>query len=399
MKRVALLCLGLALGAANAAEAQLTMQMSNGWSFTFAGNVNAFIIYQQAKTCAPGGDCVTSGKDNSFGTGLLPAFAVLDAKGKEDNLDLGVHFGFAPQVETGGHYASFFGSQAAGAQIDMRQVYLTAGGSWGTLLMGKELGVYQRGNILNDMTLLGVGVGGGGRGTALGRIGYGYLYTDFRPQLTYTSPAGKPATFSVGLFEGIAVGAYSTLELPRVEAELGWNGKMGETGNVKFFVSGAVQTAKTGATGTTESLTSGGGAAGVTFDVSGFAIHGSGFYAKGMGSLFMGDAFLGDARAASDGVDAAGDGRKSFGYIGQVTYAKADSKVGIGASFGENRLKANDAEGSGDLLKRRAIIGQFTYKWSKSLRWVAEYGHIQGYSGGEQTSKSDQGSLGMMLFF
>ena len=45
MKRVALLCLGLALGAAQAAEAQLTMQMSNGWSFTFAGNVNAFAVY------------------------------------------------------------------------------------------------------------------------------------------------------------------------------------------------------------------------------------------------------------------------------------------------------------------------------------------------------------------
>ena len=86
MKRVALLCLGLALGAANAAEAQLTMQMSNGWSFTFAGNVNAFIIYQQNKGCT-GDTCVTARKDNSFGTGLLPAFAVFDAKGKEDNLD------------------------------------------------------------------------------------------------------------------------------------------------------------------------------------------------------------------------------------------------------------------------------------------------------------------------
>jgi len=45
MKRVALLCLGLAVGAASAAEAQLTMQMGNGWSFTFAGNVNAFLVY------------------------------------------------------------------------------------------------------------------------------------------------------------------------------------------------------------------------------------------------------------------------------------------------------------------------------------------------------------------
>ncbi len=85
----------------------------------------------------------------------------------------------------------------------MRQVYLTAGGTWGSLTMGKELGLFQRGNILTDMTLLGVGVGGGGRGTALGRIGYGYLYTDFRPQLTYTTPAGRPTSISIGLFEGI----------------------------------------------------------------------------------------------------------------------------------------------------------------------------------------------------
>lgn len=32
-------------------------------------------------------------------------------------------------------------------------------------------------------------------------------------------------------------------------------------------------------------------------------------------------------------------------------------------------------------------------------RWVAEYGRVEGYGGGEKTTKSDQGSLGMMLFF
>jgi hypothetical protein len=407
MKRVALLCLGLALGAANAAEAQLTMQMSNGWSFTFAGNVNAFIIYQQGKTCTPGGDCATSSKDNSFGTGLLPAFAVFDAKGKEDNLDLGVHFGFAPQIETGGHYASFFGSQAAGAQIDMRQVYLTAGGTWGQLLMGKELGLFQRGNILNDMTLLGVGVGGGGRGTALGRIGYGYLYTDFRPQLTYSTPAGKSTSFSIGLFEGIGAFPYETLELPRVEGEFNYNGKSGENTNFKLFINGAAQTAKSGATGSTENLTSTGVGGGATVDIGGFALHASGFYAKGMGSLFMGDACCTgpeDGRINTDGVDVAGDGRNSFGYIGQITYMKAESKWGLGASFGENHLQRTDADQAADgtdeeLLKRRAIVGQITYKWSKSLRWVAEYGHIQNYNDGDEASKSDQGSLGMMLFF
>ncbi len=400
MKRVALLCLGLALGAANAAEAQLTMQMSNGWSFTFAGNVNAFIIYQQNKSCA-GDACVTSRKDNSFGTGLLPAFAVFDAKGKEENLDLGVHFGFAPQIETGGHYASFFGSQAAGAQIDMRQVFLTAGGTWGQLLMGKELGLFQRGNILNDMTLLGVGVGGGGRGTARGRIGYGYLYTDFRPQLTYSTPSGKSTSFSIGLFEGLGAAAFSQLELPRVEGEFAYNGKSGENTNIKFFINGAAQTAKDPATD--DNLTSTGVGGGATVDIAGFALHASGFYAKGMGSLFMGDACCtgaDDGRIASDGVDALGNGRNSIGYIGQITWMKPEGKFGLGASYGENRLQSTDEEGGADdLVKRRAIVGQLTYKWSKSLRWVAEYGHIETFAGGTKDSKSDQGSVGMMLFF
>jgi hypothetical protein len=400
MKRVALLCMGLAFGAANVAEAQLTMQMSNGWAFTFSGNVNAFMIYQTSKTA--GG--VTTGKDFSFGTGLLPAFAVFDAKGKEDNVDLNVHFGFAPQVETGGHNASFFGTDAAGAQIDMRQVYLTAGGTWGSLTMGKELGLFQRGNILTDMTLLGVGVGGGGRGTALGRIGYGYLYTDFRPQLTYTSPAGRPTSIAIGLFEGLRDGPYTVLELPRVEAEFSYNGKMGETGNVKVFVNGAAQTAKDGVGGTTTSLSSTGVGGGLSIDVSGFALTGSGFFAKGMGYLLSGDGIVGGANFDNQGVDVAGDGRNSFGYIGQITYSPPSSKFMIGGSFGENHLKRTDADQAADgtdseILKNRAIIGQITYKWSKSLRWVAEYGHIDGYADGAKASKTDQGSLGMMLFF
>jgi len=409
MKKVALLCLGLALGAANAAEAQLTMQMSNGWSFTFAGNVNAFFIYQQGKACA-GSTCVTSSKDLSVGTGLLPAFAVFDAKGKEENLDLGVHFGFAPQVETGGHHASFFGTDAAGAQIDMRQVYLTAGGTWGSLTMGKELGLYQRGNILTDMTLLGVGVGGGGRGTALGRIGYGYLYTDFRPQLTYTTPAGRPTSLSIGLFEGIRSGPYTTIELPRVEAEFNYNNKIGENNNFKLFLNGAVNNGKTGATGTTETLTAYGAGGGVVIEASGFALTGSGFWANGMGWLLQGDGIVGGNNFDNGGIasvpDASGKfkGRNSFGFIGQATYGPPSSKWMIGGSWGENHLKRTSEEKTADatdkeVLKTRAIIGQLTYKWSKSLRWVAEYGHIDGYADGIKTSKSDQGSLGMMLFF
>ena len=148
MKRSALLFSALLVGAASAANAQgLSMQMSNGWNFSFAGNVNIFAQYQSqsssGNTTTLGG-LVGAGAAKGFyyGTGLLPAFATFTASGKEGNTDLGVHFGFAPEVQCGGGFHDCFG-----AQIDMRQVFLTVGGSWGTITAGKEIGIYQRGNI------------------------------------------------------------------------------------------------------------------------------------------------------------------------------------------------------------------------------------------------------------
>src|SRR5438094_7551935 len=192
MKRLTLLLVAVALLWPAAANAQLTMQMSNGWSFTFAGNVNVFWVFTKENTAA--GDAANS----SVRTGLLPAFATFEARGKEAGMNLGVHFGFAPQINNGGGVHDNFGNGTqAGAQIDMRQVYLTVGGQWGQILAGRELGLFSRQNIRNDITLFGVGavgIGGGqGGGTTLGRIGYGYLYPNFDAQLTYSTRAGRRA--------------------------------------------------------------------------------------------------------------------------------------------------------------------------------------------------------------
>src|SRR6266567_7077807 len=198
MKRLTLLLLGLALGVTATARAQgLTMQMSNGWSFSFAGNVNAFWSFTKQNTIA--GDAANS----SIRTGLLPTFATFDAKGKESGMTLGIHFGFAPQIQNGGaggEHDNFGVGTQAGAQIDMRQVYLTLGLKDGSqILAGRELGLFGRQNILNDMTLFGVGAVGifdgttatgqaaQGGGTTLGRIGYGYIYPNFNAQVTYST--------------------------------------------------------------------------------------------------------------------------------------------------------------------------------------------------------------------
>src|SRR6059036_1312168 len=218
MKRLTLLLLGLALGVSATANAQgLTMQMSNGWSFTFAGNVNVFWVFTKVNNDGP--------SNSNIRTGLLPAFATFDAKGKEGAFNLGIHIGFAPQIQNGGNAHDQFG-----ANIDMRQVYLTIGFKDGSqILAGRELGLFDRQNILNDMTLFGVGAVGAlnaqGGGTTLGRIGYGYLYPNFNAQVTYSSSAKNQVQFSVGLFQPSVVpdlvsAGFSQTSIPRVEAEV-----------------------------------------------------------------------------------------------------------------------------------------------------------------------------------
>jgi hypothetical protein len=410
MKRVALLCLGLALGAANAAEAQLTMQMSNGWSFTFAGNVNSFLYYTKSKsdgtTATPGGIVPAGDVTNAtrITVGLLPAFAVFDAKGKEGNTDLGVHFGFAPSVQCGVGVNDCFGTT-----IDMRQVFLTFGGTWGQFLVGRELGLYSRQNILTDQTLFGIGGSGAGApsggfndqggSTTLGRIGYGYVYPQFRAQMTYSSPAGRPTQISIGVFEAASVGDYLYTQIPRVEAEFVYS-----QSGLKGWLGGTAQSTKNGSSGTTESMAAWGGSGGLRYEKPSFSVTGSGYYGKGIGATFFGQGGSSDLALTSSGSD---DARKSYGFIGQITVTPPASKVTLAGSYGSSYLKAsdNDKTAGNDFRTENTLIsGGLYYQATKSLKAVGEFnyewtkGKVGGTTIGKKNSRVTPG-IGFMLFF
>ncbi|MBK7784124.1 MAG: porin [Gemmatimonadetes bacterium] len=395
MKRSALLFGALLFGAASGANAQaLTMQMSNGWTFGFAGNVNIFAMYQSVSssnnaTGSPG-QLVTGAdlKGLYYGTGLLPSFATFTAKGKEGNTDLGVQFGFAPQVQCGGNQHDCFGTGGAGgtsvgAQIDMRQVFMTVGGSWGTITAGKELGVYQRSNILNDQTLFGVGGGGiAPGGTTLGRIGFGYIYTNFVPQFTYSSPAGRTTSFNIGLMEPSAFGAYNELTIPRIEAEVSF--KAGS--NLTVFVGGTAQPGKDPVAD--QSKTAIGGSGGLTYKSSTFSVHGSGYFGKGLGTTLM---FSGLSH------DGAGELSTSYGYFGQLTFTPAASKATFAGSFGSSFLKD---DGDNFKTENSLISGGIYYQATKSLKIVGEGDYMWSKDkDGSGKNKAFTGAFGMMLFY
>jgi hypothetical protein len=407
MKRVALLCMGLALGAANAAEAQLTMQMSNGWSFTFSGNVNAFAVYDDVSEggilSTPGGIVGPGdplGGKGAFGirTGLLPAFAVFDAKGKEGETDLGVHFGFAPQIQCSyategqGNSVGGQGHDCFGAQIDMRQVYLTVGGTWGQILAGRELGLFGRQAILSDQTLFGVGGTGGaaGGGTTLGRIGFGYIYPQFKAQMTYSTPGGRPTQISIGLFQPATNPPYETVQMPRVEAE-----GVFTSGNTKVWVGALAQSNKTpDVGGASETAFAYGGNAGVRFGTPTFSVTASGYYGKGIGTTLM---FLNGAAGAGTGGD---DLRKSLGGYGQVTVTPANSKVTIAGSWGISMLDAADSEADFK-TKNWLASGGVYFQATKSLKVVGEFNYAVTDDDNDATEKNKEiaPSFGLMLFF
>lgn len=421
MKRSALWCVALLLSTAGGLGAQgLSIQTSNGWTFSFSGNVNAFAVYSDGKVDRGGtitGGLISPETASRIRTGLLPGYATLSATGKEGGLDLGVHFSFAPQIQSNSLHDNF------GAQIDMREVYLTVGGSWGQILAGREIGLFQRQNILTDMTLSGTGASGGvvgNGGTTLGRIGLGYIYPNFNAQITYSTPAGKPAQLSVGIFDPSVVcpqdgcssasgAAYSGTKIPRVEAELTWTGNLGgatgETaaagaGNkVLLWANGMVQKTDQFATdvpGNNPSITSTGVGGGVKLDLSGLSLMGSGYYADGVGTTFM----FGQGSGALDGTGAK---RKSYGYIGQATYQTPGSRWMVGASYGDSRLKTTDndpADIVNDLVKsNRSIDGLLTFQWTKALKWVANYTWATSESFSDHEVKSNQLASGFMLFF
>jgi hypothetical protein len=409
MKRVALLCMGLVLGAATAAEAQLTMQMSNGWSFTFAGNVNAFALYDDVSdggvdpAVTPGvivgpGDAL--GGKGAFGirTGLLPAFAVFDAKGKEGETDLGVHFGFAPQIQCAyssegqGGSVGGLGHDCFGAQIDMRQVFLTVGGTWGQILAGRELGLFGRQAILSDQTLFGVGATGGpgGNGTTLGRIGFGYIYPQFKAQMTYSTPAGRPGQLSIGIFQPAINGVYSTVQLPRLEAEGVYT-----AGNTKVWVGALAQSNKTPETAATdETAFAWGGNGGVRFGSSTFSLTATGYYGKGIGTTLM---FLNGTAGAGTGGD---DLRKSYGGYGQLTFTPANSKVTVAGSWGISILDAADVETEGK-TKNWLASGGIYYQATKSLKVVGEFNYAVSNDDVDATDENKEiaPAFGLMLFF
>ncbi len=420
-KKLGLAVAGALLALSSTANAGITIPAGD-WTLDIGGVVNAYYT-----STSFSGDDATAGERgngktvNNITTGLLPNYLSVSGKTRQNDLDVAFTISINPGSST-----TQAGIQSA--QQENRQAFMTIGdASWGSVKIGKDLGIYASDAILNDMTLLGVGSAAGslaGNTTTLGRIGRGYMYADWKSQIAYTTPNWNGFQATVGVTQGWnALNSLNTTSssgvitanggagsdersgsAPAMEAKAAysWTGDVAGkvwasaiSQSVKGLSSG-LSAAETGGSAIANSVTSASDRAtawdlGANVNVAGFGL--TGYYGQGKG--------IGQTVQLLNGFDNTGKRRDSDQWYVQATYA-LPTATKIGVAYGESTLDGNRADGFKDVKNDMWTVGAY-HPLTKSVNLVAEYSEaedkVNNRTGANTDLKAKTVSLGAILFF
>ena len=401
-KQLNLAVAGAVLALSATAASAGIMIPAGDWTLDVGGVVNTY--YTSTRTSGNGTSLVGLKNDtgtrtaSNITTGLLPNYLSVSGKTRQNDLDVGFTISIQPGAST--THAGIQGGTFGGvSNQENRQAFLTFGDkSWGSIKLGKDIGIYASDAILNDMTLLGVGSLAGavaGNTTTAGRIGTGFMYADWKSQIAYTSPNFNGFSFTGGVTQAwnaiSALGGVNSLGTSqRGGAAPAFEGKASYefAGDVsgKVWVSGITQKV-TGARDRAESAD-----IGATVNVSGFGLTGYYYGGSGIGQTFQ----------LFDGFDANRKARDSEGGYVQGTYTLPGVGTKLGLSWGESKLDANGAtDGLGSVKDEMWTVGAY-HPLTKHLNLVAEYSDVKhrvNAPAGNSTGKAKTVSLGAILFF
>ncbi len=368
-----------------------------------SGSVNGFYVHDNPDSPGPrttvvGGLAAVGDNTSAVRNGLLPGFLKFDVTTTQGGWDIGAHIGFYPGINSvdyvGG--ANSAGNPAAlgTAGIDARQTYLTvARKDVGEFKIGRDIGLFANEAILNDMTLLGVGTPAGNAApsnTTLGRIGLGYLYTDFQPQITYTTPKLGGFQASAGIFQPLRTAGRpgEVNDTPGFQAKVSYDFGAADSLSGRVWASGIIQKHDASAPGRNDDYTGSGFDVGARLGFAGASL--LGYYYSGSG--------LGTTGLFIFAVDPRGEKRDSSGFYVQGTYSLGKALLGV--SYGRSSLDLADREVNPTLVRRNSsIVGQGRYSLTSWVTLVGEYIHTKAKAHGGNEASSDALALGAILFF
>ena len=408
-KNIKLAVAGAVLALSATANAGIIIPAGD-WTVDLGGNMNAFIANVDTETTSGTGVRTKGSATNSIGTGLLPSALGIGAKTRQNDIDTAIQFTFFTGSSSGaaGVGGRSSGGGAGNNSLNIRQAFLTFGDkSWGTFKLGRDLGIFGSDAILSDMTLLGVGTGGqlhGGSST-LGRIGSGYVYADWKGQVSYSTPNFNGFQITAGAMENFGAANQARRDMS-YEAKATYD-FAADNFSGRFWVGGLSQKSEGNAATTGTSATGSSVAqvldvaAGNTYTSRGVDIGAKvtagpvnvvGYYYDGKG-LDGQNVLQGIFNA--NGVKSDDDG----GYV-QATYV-IPTQTKLGVSFG----RSNSKNGSSfDYENESWVVGAY-HPLTKHLNLVAEYTDQEVKNKAATTSTStskterDTISLGAILFF
>jgi len=399
------------VAAASSANAGIVIPAGD-WTLDIGGNVNAYYSYNKGESrtgTAAGAAGALTFEENGAGedarttitTGLLPSFLSVSGKTRQNDLDVGFTISIQPGIATKNSLSS--------AAQENRQSFLTFGDkSWGTIKAGRDLGIFGSTAILSDMTLLGVGGAGSNvsDSTTLGGIGFGYLYADWKAQISYASPNWNGFSFNVGVMQPWSVSNFpsansSSTIANKSTSSPGFEGQATYewAGDVAGKVWAGFITQKVEDLGLTDAgefgdETARGFDIGATVNVAGFGLTGYYYDGKGIGTTgFLSEAF-----------DAKGKRRDSDGGYVQATYTipGAGTKLGVAYAISNLDDTSNDKATNVNLVdsNERWTVGAY-HPLTKHLNLVAEYNRTSSdsHKAGVKDADNDNFSLGAILFF
>ena len=389
--KIKLAVAGAVLSAASVANAGIIIPAGD-WTIDINGNVNAFANRLSVDTddgavtgaIATREDSNTEDTQYGINTGLLPSWLGFTGTTRQNDVDVSFTISFQPNVSDNG-------AAGDGNTPLNRQAFVTFGDkSWGTVKLGKDLGIFAGQAILNDMTLLGVGSQSGGSGTSgaatsLGGIGTGYIYPAWKGQIAYTTPNFNGFTATVGITNPNNNNS-TTLNQDRfgLEAQVQYAFDAG-----KVWVSGASYKAKT--------------ANAVEFDREaidvGAAIN---FGNLGLVAYYYTGDGAGTTVFGGSGATAAGATRDSDGGYVQATYViPSGTKLGVSYGVSKLDLAAGETAATNTSLldeNTRWTVGAY-HPLTKHLNLVAEYNHNEAEAHSNVENTTNTISLGAILFF
>ncbi|WP_367160444.1 porin [Kozakia baliensis] len=393
-------------------------------AINLSGFVNGFYTFN-----SPGGGTAVAGglangssgfDSSSVRNGLLPAGIIVKLSTHQAGLDLQAVFGAYPGLNNAnpGAFNANTGGSPVGlgtAGLDFRQIYITFGNQdIGTFKVGRDLALFGSDAILNDATLLSVGSTGSNiapANTSLGRIGVGYVYADWIPQISYATPKWKGLQGNIGVFTpldefnyadvtGAAAGlntAYSATNTqhssPMIQGKLSYDFAINKlVGHIwSSFLIQHQQNLKGGniAANAKRGVMTEAGDIGAKLTYGPF--EGVAYYYYGSG--------LGTTGLFFDGVSSSGHKRNSEGYYVQGAW-KIIPKLKLVGSYGVSNLYQAPGEVSPFLVRRnQSEVGALYYNWTNWLTLMAEYAHTNASAHGPDHNKDNTVSAGAAIFF